>query len=36
MNMILHKKKMKNYYEDKFCQDFGKGPKKVEEAFCRR
>ena len=38
MGMILHKKKDEKLLrrQDKFCQDFGKGPKKVEEAFCRR
>ena len=38
MGMILHKKKDEKLLrrQDKFCQDFGKGPKKVEEGLSRR
>ena len=32
MTQILNRKKIKNYSEDKICQDFGNCPKKVEGA----
>ena len=36
MTQILNRKKIKNYLEDKICQDFGKCPKKVEGGLSKR